>query len=270
MTHPHIAFIGAGNMANAILTGLVKQGYPCQHLTATAPSDRNLKPLREQLHIATTHDNHQAAVQADIIVLAVKPQCLKAVCETLPNLSGKLVLSIAAGVTIERLSEWLQGHTQIVRAMPNTPALIGQGMTGLFAHPDVNDNDKTFLDRQLQAIGKTCWVKNERQMNGIIAAAGSAPAYFFLFMQAMQEEAIKQGFTETQARALIEQTALGATQLVQARPECSLETLRLQVTSKGGTTAEAIQVFETQQLNDTVAKAMRAAVARAEEMERSF
>ena len=154
--------------------------------------------------------------------------------------------------------------------MPNTPALIGQGMTGLFAHMDVNSTDKAFLDTQLQTVGKTCWVENESQMNGIIATAGSAPAYFFLFMQAMQDEAIKQGFSEEQARALIEQTAVGATQLVKARPECSLETLRLQVTSKGGTTAEAIQVFETQQLNDTVAKAMRAAVARAEEMERSF
>lgn len=270
MTQPKIAFIGAGNMANAILTGLVKNGYPAQKLTATAPSDTNLAKLRQQLAINTTHNNVEAAQNADVIVLAVKPQGLQSVCESLPDLSGKLVLSIAAGVTLERLSQWLNGHTNLVRAMPNTPALIGMGMTGLFAHNDVSETDKTFIDTQLQSVGKTCWVETEAQMNGIIAAAGSAPAYFFLFMQAMQEEAMKQGFTEAQARQLVEQTALGASQLVQVRSDCSLAELRAQVTSKGGTTAEAIRVFEREQLNDTVGKAMRAAVARAEEMERLF
>lgn len=154
--------------------------------------------------------------------------------------------------------------------MPNTPALVSQGMSGLYAPHNVSQADKQFAADLMSAVGKVCWVEAESGINNVIAAAGSAPAYFFLFMEAMQAEAIKQGFDADTARLLVQQSALGAAEMVIANPETELSTLREQVTSKGGTTAEAIRTFNEHQLTDIVAKAMQAAVIRAEEMEKLF
>ena len=171
---------------------------------------------------------------------------------------------------IARLSSLLGGHRNIVRAMPNTPALIGLGMTGLYAPNDVSVTDCTFAEQMLQAVGQTVWVANEAGLNSVIAASGSAPAYFFLFMQLMAEEAERMGFSAEQARLLVQQTALGSAQMVIDNPQLDLETLRAQVTSKGGTTAEAVRSFQEQGLANLVSEAMRAAVKRAEEMEQLF
>jgi pyrroline-5-carboxylate reductase len=154
--------------------------------------------------------------------------------------------------------------------MPNTPALVSKGMSGLFAADTVSTEDKQFAGELMQAVGEICWVEQESGINNVIAAAGSAPAYFFLFMEAMQKEAIAQGFDTDTARLLVQQSALGAAEMVVANPETELSTLREQVTSKGGTTAEALRTFNEHQLSDIVAKAMQAAVIRAEEMEKLF
>ncbi|MGF1727834.1 pyrroline-5-carboxylate reductase [Photobacterium nomapromontoriensis] len=267
-----IAFIGAGNMARSIIAGLVASGYAPDKITATAPSPARREPLARDYGIHTTDDNLQAASTADVIVLAVKPQLMAKVCHQLQILdfSGKLVISIAAGINAARLNEMLATKLNLVRVMPNTPSLIGKGMSGLYAGVDLNINDRRFAENLMQAVGEVCWVEQEAGINGIIAAAGSAPAYFFLFMEAMQAEAIQQGFSEEQARQLIQQSALGAAEMVVANPNTALSTLREQVTSKGGTTAEAIRTFNDHQLSDTVAKAMRAAVTRAQEMEKLF
>jgi len=164
------------------------------------------------------------------------------------------VISIAAGISVARFNEMLATELQLVRVMPNTPSLVNKGMAGLY----------DFTSELMSAVGEVCWVEQESGINSVIAAAGSAPAYFFLFMQAMQEEAMAQGFDEHQ------QAALGAAEMVQANPDVSLATLREQVTSKGGTTAEAIRTFNENHLSEIVAKAMQAAVSRAEEMEKLF
>ncbi|GEA62409.1 pyrroline-5-carboxylate reductase [Vibrio comitans] len=267
-----IAFIGSGNMASSIIAGLLDSGYPTNALTATAPSQQSRDRMSQRFSISATADNRAAVTQADVIVLSVKPQIMSEVLAELSDIdfSNKLLISIAAGITIPRLQSMLGQDADFVRVMPNTPSLLGLGMSGLYAPEQISKEDKTFAGELMQAVGKICWVDSESQINSIIAAAGSSPAYFFLFMEAMQQEAIAQGFDKETARMLVQQSAIGAAQMVAENPELELATLRQQVTSKGGTTAEAIATFNQHQLSDTVANAMQAAVKRAEEMESLF
>jgi len=272
MEHKKIAFIGAGNMVRSIVAGLVASGYPAKSITATAPSETRRLPLEQDYGIQTTSDNLTAAQDADVVVLSVKPQMMADVCKPLQGIdfSNKLVISIAAGINAHRLDEMLATQLNLVRVMPNTPSLLGKGMSGLYANSHVVAEDKAFAAQLMQAVGEVCWVEEESGINSVIAAAGSAPAYFFLFMEAMQAEAVKQGFDAATARQLVQQSALGAAAMVVANPETELSTLREQVTSKGGTTAEALRTFNEHQLSDIVSKAMQAAVSRAEEMETLF
>ncbi|PJC85941.1 pyrroline-5-carboxylate reductase [Vibrio sp. HA2012] len=272
MQQKKIAFIGAGNMARSIIAGLVASGYPAELITATDPNQEQRDLLTNLYTINTSADNSAAATQADVVVLAVKPQLMQVVCEgfTEVDFADKLVISIAAGVSVSRLNALLKTDLKLVRVMPNTPALVSKGMSGLFAAETVSAADKRFAAELMQAVGEICWVNQESGINNVIAAAGSAPAYFFLFMEAMQKEAIAQGFDQNTARLLVQQSALGAAAMVVANPDTELSVLREQVTSKGGTTAEALRTFNEHQLSDIVAKAMQAAVNRAEEMEKLF
>lgn len=272
MEHRNIAFIGAGNMTRSIIAGLISSGYPKGKITATNPSTEKLEHLKSCYGINTSTDNLAAAQQAEVVVLAVKPQMMATAAEPLQivDFSDKLVISIAAGISAQRLNEMFATNLNLVRVMPNTPALVGKGMSGLFAVEHISEQDKTYAGNLMSAVGEVCWVEKESGINSVIAAAGSAPAYFFLFMEAMQAEAIKQGFDEETARLLVQQSALGAAEMVVANPETELSTLREQVTSKGGTTAEALRTFNEHNLQDIVAKAMQAAVSRAEEMESLF
>ncbi|PMK03643.1 pyrroline-5-carboxylate reductase [Vibrio sp. 10N.261.55.A7] len=272
MEHKKIAFIGAGNMTRSIIAGLVASGYPATLITATNPSQPKLDFLSQEYGINTQSDNFSAVEEANVVVMAVKPQLMEAVSFDLRavDYSKKLVISIAAGISAKRLNAMFDTSLNLVRVMPNTPSLLGQGMSGLYAANDVDEQDKQFSADLMTAVGKVCWVEQESGINSVIAAAGSAPAYFFLFMEAMQAEAIAQGFDEQTARMLVQQSALGAAEMVVANPELQLSTLREQVTSKGGTTAEALRTFNQHQLPEIVAKAMQAAVARAQEMEKEF
>lgn len=274
MQHRTLAFIGAGNMSRSIIAGLVRAGYPASLITAANPSLPKLEALASDYGIRTTQSNAEAARDAEVIVLAVKPQLmaemLAALVAELGSLEGKLLISIAAGIKVARLGEMAGGHPRIIRTMPNTPALLGLGMTGLYAPAHIAASDRDFAEQMMQAVGKTLWVEQESGINGVIAAAGSAPAYFFLFMQAIAEQAQAMGFSPEQARLLVQQTALGAAAMVEQNPALSLQALREQVTSKGGTTAEAINTFQQQGLMPLTAQAMQAAVARAAEMETLF
>ena len=269
-----LAFIGAGNMSRSIIAGLIQAGYPAGRIIAANPSRPKLDELADQFGIRITQNNAEAAREADVIVLAVKPQLMAAMLEALVaelgSLAGKLLISIAAGIKVERLQEMAGGHARIIRTMPNTPSLLGLGMTGLYAPTGIEQADRDFAEQMMQAVGKTLWVAQESGINGVIAAAGSAPAYFFLFMQGIAEEAEAMGFSPEQARLLVQQTALGAAAMVEQNPELSLQTLREQVTSKGGTTAEAVKTFQEQGLKPLTSRAMQAAVTRAAEMETLF
>ncbi|WP_417604810.1 pyrroline-5-carboxylate reductase [Oceanimonas baumannii] len=271
MEHRKLAFIGAGNMSRSLISGLIRSGYPANNIIAANPSRPKLDALVADFGIAATQNNLEAATQAEVIVLAVKPQMMASMLEELLNagaeLDGKLLISIAAGISLNRLEAMTGGHKRIIRTMPNTPSLLGLGMTGLYAHAHITRADRDYCQSMMEAAGKALWVAEEDGINQVIATAGSAPAYFFLFMEAMAKQAEQSGFSAEEARLLVQQTALGAANMVAANPQLSISQLREQVTSKGGTTAEAIRSFNDNGLERLVADAMTAAVNRARELE---
>ncbi|MBD1388727.1 pyrroline-5-carboxylate reductase [Neiella sp. HB171785] len=270
-----IAFIGAGNMASAILKGLIKQGKPAAQVHVSDPDSDKLAALADEFPGLNTYTNNaQCVASADAVVLAVKPQLMATVCEPLlseqPELANKLIVSVAAGIKVARLRALLGNAKRVVRTMPNTPCLIGQGMTGLYADEQVSDADRDTAAALMQAVGKTAWVGSEAGLNLVIAASGSAPAYFFMFMEAMQKSVEAMGLDADTARQFVQQAAIGSSHLAASEMSKSFTELTAQVTSKGGTTAEAVATFKEQDLAGLVDQAMRACVARAEEMEQLF
>lgn len=268
-----ITFIGAGNMAHAIIAGLVKKGYPAELITACSPNTTRRDVLAKEYGINSQSDNIRYAQEADVIVLAVKPQMMAEVCHALRSqvdFSRKLILSIAAGIPTARFYTLLQDNLNIIRIMPNTPSLIGQGVSGLFAPDNVSQTDREFAASLMSSVGTVCWVDNENGINDIIAVAGSAPAYFFLFMESMQQEAERLGFDSETARELVLQVAMGSAKLAETQKDLPFAILREQVTSKGGTTAEALRIFYEGNLPEIVSRAMQGAIHRAQEMEKIF
>lgn len=262
-----ICFVGAGNMANAIVGGLVQKGLPASNITASAPSEDHLAQIKANWGIHISGDNVASVKQADIVVLSVKPQVLKQVCEDLsPSLTHQpLIISIAAGIELNSLSEWLgQGHA-IVRCMPNTPAQVLKGASGLFANNCVSDEQKALSFELFSGIGLVEWLSDESQMHSVTALSGSGPAYIFLMIEAMEAAAIKQGIKPETARKLAAQTVLGAAQMI-LNSDVSPAQLKKNVMSPGGTTERAIQVFEQNNLVGIVDQAMQAAADRSEEL----
>lgn len=274
MLHKKITFIGAGNMASSIISGLVSDGYPSESICASEPRTEATDKLVKQFSIKSSQDNIESARWAEVIVLAVKPQIMASVCQALTDagvdFSNKLVLSIAAGVSVRRLQSLLGENTPVIRTMPNTPSLLQKGMTGLFASSQVNSENKDFAGHLMQAVGEVLWVEQETMIDAVTATSGSGPAYFFLFMEAMHNKAQEMGFTDEEARKLVLQTALGSAEMVKNNPQLSIGTLRENVTSKGGTTAAALNTFNDSDLTEIVAKAMQAAADRGAEMESLF
>lgn len=268
-----LAFIGGGNMSRAIISGLHASQYPMQQVWVSNPGRPKLDALAQDFAVHTTSDNAQAAAQAEVVILAVKPQLMEQVCSALidkPELSNKLFISLAAGIPVARLRAMLGGISNIVRVMPNTPSAIGLGMSGLYAAPDVSQSDQQFSQQLMQAVGETLQVEQEDDLNTVIAAAGSSPAYFFLFLEAMQQATEACGLSKQQARLLVQQAMLGSAHMVCNNPDLELAELRAQVTSKGGTTAQAIAHFQQHGLQNMVQDAMQAAIIRAEQMANTF
>lgn len=272
MEQKAIAFIGAGNMAESIISGLVNSQYAPERIIAAHPRMERIAALQKTYHIQGTTDNQSAVEQAEVVVLTVKPQMMEEVCKPLQSIdfSNKLIISVAAGIACERITQLLSTQSSIVRVMPNTPALVNKGMSGLFANSLVTEPQKRFSENLLKSVGEICWVTKESDINLVISGSGSGPAYFFLFMESLQNELIKLGMDNTVARLLVQQTALGAAEMVKFNPDKEISQLREQVTSKGGTTAAALNVFNEHHLSDIVAKAMQAAIDRAEAMEKLF
>lgn len=262
-----IAFIGAGNMASAIIGGLIKQNIPANKIIASCPAPEQLSALEADLGIEVTSDNDSAVQNADVVVLAVKPQVLQAVCEDLANsLAHKpLVISIAAGVEMDSLNQWLGNDLPIVRCMPNTPAQVLKGASGLVANNKVSDDQKSIAFDLFSAIGIVEWLDSEHQMHAITALSGSGPAYIFLVIEAMEAAASKLGIAPEKARQLAAQTVTGAAEMV-LNSDLEPGQLKRNVMSPGGTTERAIQTFEQEGLIDIFDKAMRAASDRSEEL----
>ena len=270
MSKPLLAFIGAGNMAAALIRGLVTDGYPCARIIAADPDRTKLEALRGQCAIATTSDNSEATADADVVVLAVKPQVLKNVAEALAATVQQrhpLVVSIAAGVKVATLQRWLGGSTPVVRTMPNTPAMVQTGATALFASADVSERQRNHAETLMRAVGLTLWLDSEGQMDAVTALSGSGPAYFFLFMEALAAAGASLGLTAQTAQLLTLQTALGAARMAMESGD-EPATLRSRVTSPGGTTERAIAAFEERGLATLVAQALAAARDRSVELSR--
>ncbi|MBI2381232.1 MAG: pyrroline-5-carboxylate reductase [Gammaproteobacteria bacterium] len=262
-----IAFLGAGNLAQSLVAGLLAQGHPAAALRATRRGPEQQEALRTRFGIAADGDNREAAAWAELVVLAVKPQQLAALCAELAavDFTGKLVISVAAGATTALIAKHLGQSPAMVRAMPNTPSRIGLGATGLYATPAVSPAQKAEAEALFQAVGTTAWLADEGLMDVVTAVAGSGPAYYFAFMEAMQAAAVNLGLDEATARILVKQTALGAVSLAERSAE-DLAELRRQVTSKGGTTAAALARFEAGDLNGLVLDALSVATARGREL----
>ncbi len=263
-----ITFIGGGNMAASLISGLVADGYDPTHITASDPNKERLAQLAANYAIRTETDNDTAVQNADIVVLAVKPQVLESVVRDVASAIWRhqpLVISIAAGVREAALREWLGEDIALVRTMPNTPAMIQSGASGLHASENVSDIQKDQAESILRAVGLTCWVTDESQMDTVTALSGSGPAYFFLVMEAMEAAAIKMGLEAENARLLTLQTALGAARMAMESKD-SPATLREKVTSPGGTTERALGILQEGGLPALFEQALNGARDRSQEL----
>lgn len=260
-----LGFIGGGNMAAAMIGGLLRKGFAASEIEVAETSPERRAWLTQEFGVAA-HANTNALIAADVIVLAVKPQQLAEVLRALPPLKPEqLVLSIAAGVRAGDISRWLGGHPAIVRAMPNTPALVGAGIAGLFAMPEVTEAQKAQASRILEAVGGAVWVPQEAQIDVVTAISGSGPAYVFYFIEALEQAGIDLGLPAETARLLTLQTFFGAAALA-IKDQSAPAELRARVTSKGGTTERGLLALEEGGVGYAIGLAARAAAERAAEI----
>jgi pyrroline-5-carboxylate reductase len=267
-----LAFIGGGNMAAALISGLTRRGLPPERVMVADPSQEQLQRVAHDYGVQTAADNAGAVQGAEVVVLAVKPQQMRGVALGLaPHLAGSrpLVISVAAGIPHASLARWFGPQIPVIRTMPNRPALNGFGATGLFAPAGVGAAYRALAETIMAAVSATVWVEHESQMDTVTAVSGSGPAYFFLFMEALEAAAHERGLPTEVAHRLTLETAFGAAQMARQSAD-SLATLREQVTSKGGTTAAALEVLNGAGLRAIVAHAVAAADRRSAELAAEF
>ncbi|MEQ6342664.1 MAG: pyrroline-5-carboxylate reductase [Gammaproteobacteria bacterium] len=263
-----IAFIGGGNMARSLIGGLLADGYDAQNIWVSDPDQGQRDEIKKNFAVHTVASNQDAIKHADAVILAVKPQVLQTVAEGLAKAAQHtkpLIISIAAGIRESALNAWLGGDIPIVRAMPNTPALVGSGATALYANARVSKHQHDLAESIMRAVGLALWLDHEAQMDAVTALSGSGPAYFFLIMEAMENAGRELGLPPETARLLTLQTAFGAAKMALESTEDSA-TLRTRVTSPGGTTEQAIKVLQEGQIKNLFSKALAAAHGRSIEM----
>jgi len=257
-----IAFLGGGNMARALIGGLLAKGADPRSIAVieVLPAAREKLAAMHGVHTSAAPDERTGA--ADVLVLAVKPQDMRTALRTLPGpVSSKLVISIAAGVRVDALSRWLEGHRKLVRCMPNTPSLIGAGIAALYALPEVSEEEKQEAETILRAVGEVVWVEDERLLDPVTALSASGPAYVFWFIEQLAASGEKLGLERQTSLKLAMQMVLGAAKLAAQSSDPPGE-LRRQVTSKGGTTEAALKVFDQERLAEKIMKALEAASRR--------
>ncbi|MCK9283955.1 MAG: pyrroline-5-carboxylate reductase [Rhodocyclaceae bacterium] len=261
-----ITFLGGGNMANALIGGLRKQGYSAAGIQVVEPVAELREKLTDTYGVRCAEAVDASALNCEVLVLAVKPQVMRhALAPVAGKLANALVISIAAGLRIADLSRWLGGYPNLVRCMPNTPALIGAGITGLYADPSVSREGRDTAEKILSAAGRTLWVAAEDQIDAITAISGSGPGYVFYFIEALEQAAQELGFDAATAHTLAVETFLGSAKLAEVSPE-SATLLRERVTSKGGTTEAALQSFEADGVGAAIRRGAAAAQARGREL----
>ncbi len=261
----NICFIGGGNMAKALIGGMIKRGYAPSKMRVVEIDKQRCAALHDEFAVRGTTVMSDAVSHCETVLLAVKPQQLREVCEQLsPLLGEQLVISIAAGIRTKDIVRWLKVEN-VVRAMPNTPALIRQGVTGLFALPTVKEAGRQRAEAILEAVGSTLWVAEEKLLDTVTAISGSGPAYVFYFIEAMQQAALELGMDQLQARQMVLDTFMGASKLADSSKE-DVATLRAQVTSKYGTTERALMSMSANQVMQHIIAAAHAAAARSREL----
>jgi pyrroline-5-carboxylate reductase len=265
MTKATIAIIGAGHMGISLLGGLIANGYPANNILLADPSSEKLQQAKQQFNIHITIHNALAIKTADVIIFAVKPDIVFSVAKELATIIQErkpLIISVAAGISEKNIQHHLGGNIPIVRSMPNTPALIGCGATALYANHFLSAQQRSLAESILRSVGIVVWIKEEKQMDAVTALSGSGPAYFYLLIEAMQNAGKKLGLPDETASLLTLQTAYGAARLA-LESEKSATQLREQAMTPGGTTEQAVRVFEEQHFRDIVEKALEAAANRA-------
>ncbi len=268
MQHMKIGFIGGGNMATSLIGGLIADGTTPSQIRVHEPDGQCAESLQQQFSVQLAADNAALVAQSDVVVLAVKPQILRDVClQIADTVQSKrpLIVSVAAGIRISDIDRWLGEGNAIVRTMPNTPALVQCGATGLYANPLVDEHQREIAERIMRAVGLTQWLENEALMDAVTALSGSGPAYIFLVIEALEEAGRKLGLSEEGSRVLALQTAFGAAKMALESSESSAE-LRRRVTSPGGTTERAIGILEQGGLRGLFEKALSGARDRAQEL----
>ena len=266
---PKLAFIGGGNMASAIIGGLIRQGTPAANITVVEPLAETAQQLRQQWGLRVLSQPGPELQAAHCVVWAVKPQIFREAAATVaPHVRAAMHLSVAAGIRTDSICGWL-GSERLVRGMPNTPALVGQGMTALFACAAISDVEKQLIEQIVATTGAFLWVEKESQLDAVTALSGSGPAYVFYFLEAMTEAGARLGLSRQQAYRLAVATFSGAASLAAASPE-SPQVLRERVTSKGGTTHAAITAMDKAQVKEAFIEAMQAACTRASELGDEF
>ncbi|MFZ6718800.1 pyrroline-5-carboxylate reductase [Undibacterium sp. Ji49W] len=265
-----IAFIGGGNMANALIGGLISELTGAEHIHVVDLNQQSLTRMETEFGVSTAMTIDDSLHGVDAIILAVKPQNLRdVVAELAPYLKNQLVISIAAGIRAADMSRWLNGYAKIVRTMPNTPALISKGITGLYALPEVSAAEKLIAEQIMQAVGLTTWLDDESLLDAVTAVSGSGPAYVFYFIEAMQQAAQELGLSPDQGVQLAIATFNGASQLALHSSE-PVAVLRERVTSKGGTTYAALTSMDAAGVKPAIVAAIKAAAARGKELGDEF
>lgn len=265
-----ITFLGGGNMATALIGGLRKQGYSAAAMQVVEPIEENREKLAGVFGVRCCAEIDAAALNCEILVLAVKPQQIRTALAPLTGqfkgvLKEQLVVSIAAGLRLADISRWLGGYRRLVRSMPNMPALIGAGISGLYADPTVDHEGRDTAEKILKAVGHTLWIEDEARMDAVTAISGSGPAYVFYFIEALQQSGQALGFDEATARKLAIETFVGAARMAEQSKE-SFSELRHRVTSKGGTTEAALNSFENDGIATAIMRGARAAAIRGREL----
>ena len=273
-TFLNIAFIGGGNMASALIAGLLAKGQPSSLLHVVETDAEKLADFQAQglntYNASNIDDTKHAIEKADVVVLAVKPQVIKDVLLPVKDSWGEqVVISIAAGIATDSLAEWLGPQVKLVRAMPNTPAMIQMGATGLYAKAGVSEAEQQLAQQVMSAAGLVLWVDDEELLHAVTAISGSAPAYFFYMLENMIATGEKLGLTQTQATALAMQTALGSAQMALTSQDTPAD-LRRKVTSPNGTTQAAIEVMDDKKMHQIIADAMLACEQRSRELSQAF
>lgn len=267
----NITFIGGGNMSACIVGGMIQSNWSPNLITVSDPSLDKLQQLTTKFKVNTTSNNIQAIKDANIVILAVKPQVLKQICQDLKNKinSSTLIVSIVAGITSTTIRKWLDTKAIIVRTMPNTPALVQEGMTGIFCKEPLSSEQKNAVQGIFSSIGKYIWLTQESELDLVTAISGSGPAYFFLFFESVIKSAVKLGMDQDTAALLVQQTALGSAKMA-IKSELSSQELKTNVMSPGGTTEQAINTLESLDFCDNIDQAIQAATKRSQEISTLF